>query len=506
MTGLSQLARRAAGHPWLFLLMLLAVGASLPVRAEEDAPSIVTYHNHADRSGLFVMPALTWKRAGALHLDPGFHPQISGHVYAQPLYWRAPGSGAGVLLVATEDNAVYALDAKTGGEIWKRSLGLPGRLSSLPCGNIDPLGITGTPVIDERREALYLDAFVVGALGPRHLVFALSLKDGTTLPGWPVDVAVALAAKQQRFEPRVQGERGALIILDGKLYVPFAGHYGDCGQYHGWIVALPLDDPKEILSWSTRGQGGGIWAPGGIASDGQSLFVATGNTLGATSWSDGEAVLRLPPDLHLSGAKPDFFAPSDWRELDRRDADLGGTSPLPLDVATGKGTQKLILALGKDRRAYLLDRTNLGGIGGSLAVATVAARAIRTAPAAYPNADGVFVAFEGEGADCPTRREDNALTILRIRGGSPPSIATAWCGAFTGRGAPIVTTTDGQSNAIVWILGAEGDNRLHGFRGDTGEPLFTSDAMTGLRRFQTLLAAEDRLYVAADGRVYAFGF
>jgi hypothetical protein len=30
--------------------------------------------------------------------------------------------------------------------------------------------------------------------------------------------------------------------------------------------------------------------------------------------------------------------------------------------------------------------------------------------------------------------------------------------------------------------------------------------MTGLRHFRTLLAAGDRLYVGADGRLYAFWF
>jgi hypothetical protein len=30
--------------------------------------------------------------------------------------------------------------------------------------------------------------------------------------------------------------------------------------------------------------------------------------------------------------------------------------------------------------------------------------------------------------------------------------------------------------------------------------------MTGLRHFQALLAAGDRLYVGADGRIYAFAF
>jgi hypothetical protein len=38
--------------------------------------------------------------------------------------------------------------------------------------------------------------------------------------------------------------------------------------------------------------------------------------------------------------------------------------------------------------------------------------------------------------------------------------------------------------------------------------LFTgpSQAMIGLRHFQTLIATEDRLYVAADGTIYAFVF
>jgi outer membrane protein assembly factor BamB len=83
-------------------------------------------------------------------------------------------------------------------------------------------------------------------------------------------------------------------------------------------------------------------------------------------------------------------------------------------------------------------------------------------------------------------------------------MSTAWCGAVNGRGSPIVTTTDGRSEPIVWMLGAEGDNRLHAFRGDTGAPLFSSAPLSGLRHFQTLIATQDRLYVGADGRVYAF--
>jgi Tfp pilus tip-associated adhesin PilY1 len=100
--------------------------------------------------------------------------------------------------------------------------------------------------------------------------------------------------------------------------------------------------------------------------------------------------------------------------------------------------------------------------------------------------------------------------VLHIGASSPPSLTIAWCGALAGAGSPIVTTTDGHANPIVWILGAEGDGRLHGFRGDTGEPRFTGGApgevMSGLRHFQTLLTTGNRLYVGADGRLYAFSF
>jgi outer membrane protein assembly factor BamB len=145
---------------------------------------------------------------------------------------------SGMLLVATEDNIVHALDARTGKKIWSRSLGKSVPLSLLHCGNIDPIGITGTPVIDESTASIFLDAMVDGSSGPRHLVFGISLRDGSFLPGWPVDVATALAANGQTFNPVDQGQRGALAIVGGVLFVPFGGHFGDCGDYHGWIIGI----------------------------------------------------------------------------------------------------------------------------------------------------------------------------------------------------------------------------------------------------------------------------
>ena len=487
-----------------FLLAVFAfVACGAPAEAQQQ--SILTYHGDPARSGNFVVPALTWQSAASIEIDNTFDARVDGHLYAQPLYWRDPNNPQNALLLtASESNAIQAFDAQSGKEVWKRTVGRPVPRSSLPCGNISPLGITGTPVIDPQTQAIYFDAAVEARDGPRHEVFGLSLKDGSVLHGFPVDVAGALQATGRRFDPRTQNQRSALTLLDGTLYVAFSGHFGDCGDYHGWVVGVPLHQPGKVSSFATRARGGGIWAPGGLPAVGRDIFFSTGNTFGASSFSDGEAVIRVPADLQRGESKRDFFAPSDWRALDSRDADLGGSNPLPLDVPSQGGKQAAIMALGKDRKAYLLDRNNLGGIGGQLAVATVAQSVILASPASYPLGNDVMVAFDAPGSECPAGSRRGDLTVLKITAGSPPALRTAWCGAVDGRGSPIVTTTDGHSDPIVWMLGAEGDNRLHAFRGDTGAPIFKSESLSGLRHFQTLIATQDRLYVGADGRVYAF--
>jgi hypothetical protein len=178
-------------------------------------------------------------------------------------------------------------------------------------------------------------------------------------------------------------------------------------------------------------------------------------------------------------------------------------------VPSSRGPVSLLLALGKDGKAYLLDWQNLGGIGGALVARTVSEGPIRTAPAAFRLGDNTLVAFQGEGIGCPNGMENVHLTVLKINADPKPGIGMAWCSSFEGEGVPIVTTSDDNgANPIVWIVGAEGDDRLHGYRGDTGEELTTGTAetMQGLRHFVTILAADGRLYVAADGRIYAFAF
>ena len=491
-----------------FALVAGALAATLAASAAAAADStILTYHGALDRSGGYVMPGLTYERARGLRPDLSFNAAYRGEVYAQPLLWRDPKTGAGVLIVATEENEVYAFDEKTGSQIWMRALGDPipdYRSAGFRCGNIWPLGVTGTPVIDKARAALYLDAMVMRENHPRHEIFALSLADGSVEPGWPVDVATALGGN---FNSMAQNQRGALALFGGRVFVPYGGFAGDCGDYRGRVVGFSTAEPGKAVSFATRARAGGIWAQGGVTGDGKSLFAATGNTAFVKVWGDGEAVLRFGPDLARPVSERDYFAPADWKDLDDHDLDLGGSAPIPLDVPGAKGVRKLIFAIGKNGKAYLLDRDNLGGIGGELASAHVTPAQAIASPAVWSAGDGVYVALEVVGANCPPEAPGKGLLVLKISADPALAISTAWCNQVASYGgAPIVTTTDGRSNPIVFSLGAHGDNRLYAYRGDTGELLAPPQPVLGTTRYQTLIAADGRLYVTGGGKVYAFTF
>jgi hypothetical protein len=479
-----------------FLIGVPAAFAAVP----PDGP-VATYHGAPDRAGAYIIPGLTGQSVSRMHRDTAFDGQIDGHIYAQPLYWRPAGAAHGLIVVAGESNVITALDAETGRTAWKVSLGPPAPKSALPCGNIDPLGITGTPVIDSAAGAMYLDAMVLRGAAPAHLVFGVRVTDGAVLPGWPIDVQQALQAANIPFTPSEQNQRAAMAMLGGRVFIAFSGHFGDCGNYHGIVLGLAINPPRPAAGWATAAGKGGIWAPGGISSDGQSLFVSTGNTQAGQQWGNGEAVIRLGADLRRSDSPPDFFAPANWKALDDSDLDLAGVAPLPIDLAGAR----LLLALGKDGKAYLLNRDNLGGIGGQLAMQQVAGAAIITAPATFPWQGRMLVVYQARRAGCPDGSDRPGLAALAVSAAGRPGLEIAWCALLDGRGAPIVTQTENGADPIVWIAGAEGDDRLHAFRGDTGQSIWTSpEPLTGLRHFATLIAAEGRLYIAGDGRVYSF--
>ncbi|MDB6109954.1 MAG: hypothetical protein JWR69_1704, partial [Pedosphaera sp.] len=364
---------------------------------------------------------------------------------------------------------------------------------------LSPFGITGTPVVDLASRALFFNAVtkdpVTAAI--KHLIVSLNVDTGSLNPGWPVDVNAKAVFGTTVFNSLAQGQRGALAVIGTNLYVPYGGLAGDCGTYYGWVVGVPLNNPGTVMAWATSARGGGIWAVGGVASDGVDPFVATGNTFGVTSWGSGEAVVHLRPNLALNNGTANYWAPTNWNALDNSDLDIGGSGPLLVDVP-GATPSKLVVALGKDGNVYLLNRTNLGGIVVPVAQAHVAATAIIQAAATYRTALGTYVVFANS----------SKLFALRIGASSPPTITSVWNATQNGSGSPFVTSTDGTNNVIVWGIGSESDQRLHGFDGDTGANVFTgggaNELMAGTRRWNTGIAARGRIYVANNNKVYAF--
>src|SRR6266480_257391 len=227
------------------LVIALLWAAVLPATAQVN---VTQEHNNLSRDGLYIDSAFTAANAANLTRDLNFNGTISGNVYAQPLYIEGGPNGAMVIAV-TESNNVYALDADDGSIIWQRNLG-PAVLSGLPCGNITPLGINRTPVVDLASRSLFLDAMIDGAT-KRHLVYSLNVDTGATNSNWPVDLNVLVPG----FTSNVQNERGGLAIVNGILYVPFSGLAGDCGTYRGWVVGIPINNPSSVMAWASNAIG-----------------------------------------------------------------------------------------------------------------------------------------------------------------------------------------------------------------------------------------------------------
>src|SRR5207248_6422166 len=298
---------------------------------------------------------------------------------------------AAMVIVVTESNNTYALNAATGAVIWQRNVGPPVS-SGLPCGNISPLGISGTPVVDLASRSLFIDAMIDGAT-KKHFIYSLNVDTGATNPSWPVDANATATYNGMAFSSLAQEERGGLALVNGIVYVSYSGYAGDCGLYHGWVVGVPINNPSNVGAWATTAIGGGIWGHGGVASDGTNMFVVTGNTFNTGgNWMGGEAIIRLQAGPIWTGQPTDYWAPTNWFTLDLGDTDLGGVSATVIDVP-GATPSELVLALGKDSNAYLLDRNNLGGITFPVAQANVSGINRGTSAVTYHTRLGTYIAF-----------------------------------------------------------------------------------------------------------------
>ncbi|HEY7414767.1 MAG TPA: PQQ-binding-like beta-propeller repeat protein, partial [Ktedonobacteraceae bacterium] len=381
---------------------------------------------------------------------------LDGAVYAAPLVVD------GEVIVATEHNSLYALDAQSGQMLWHTSVGTPVPLTDLPCGNIDPLGITGTPVYDPQTGLIFAVAEIEG---PGHVLVGLDLKTG--------QVKVRRQVDAPGTSPQAQQQRAALALYGGRVYIAFGGLYGDCGDYHGLVVASRTDGTGPLLTYQVPTSQGGIWAPSGPVIDSQgNLYVSVGNGAATRgNWDHSDSVLRLSPTLQLE----DAFAPQSWPSDNANDLDLSSLGPVLLP-------NNLLFIQGKSSQGYVLHANHLGGVGGQ----------IQTLSPCSAGAYGA-AAVSGQQAFIPCA--DGLHQIKLAAGGT--SLVTGWQAPPQVTGSPIV-----GGNTVYSLDPAGG--KLYALDAATGA-LRTTFSVGPTTRFATPAFSQGGLFIGTMTGIVAVG-
>jgi outer membrane protein assembly factor BamB len=441
----------------------VTIASPTPPRGAALTSQWDTYHLDAARSGDDGGEPSFLHLRGAWTAGP-----LDGALYAEPLV------DGGNVIVATEGDSVYDFDAVSGRQLWRVTLGTP-RTSRFPCGDIKPLGITGTPVIDGGR--LYVLAEVEDTPGAYRFDLAnLNPSNGAIL--YNRDVT------PRGMNTDAEQERSALAVSAGNVVITWGGLDGDCGSYHGYVETVSESSGVEAAQWNDteRDNQGGVWAPSGPAVDAAgNIYVTTGNgsTSDITQYDDGDSVLQFSPSLSLIS----FFAPGPpeaWPALNAADLDLGSVGPTLL-------SNGLLFAIGKSGRGYLLKQSGLPNNsepgGGELASQPVCAGSRGAFSGMAAAGDIVFV---------PCSEGIAAVSIDSAR-----SFRVVWRSA-SGSSAPII------AGGLVWTLSLFGGTRLYGLDPGTGSALVTLNLPATTAHFASPSAGDGRLFVGAGDLLRAF--
>ena len=488
----------AIGGAGLLLSAVPAGGGVSATAASAAAPlassalgSLLTYDYGNSRSGDdSVDPRIVGLSTRPAWDDSG----LDGAVYGQPLVYDAR------VYVATENDSIYALAAGSGRVLWRLHVGDAVSLSVVDaaptlgpgCGDIDPLGITGTPVIDPGADELFVaeetePPGASGWQGVRHWLVAVSLSTHREL--WHRDIDPPHANSPASYYIPAEQQRPALTLADGHLYIPFGGLNGDCGQYHGYIVAVPESGAGALESYEvpTRREGA-IWeTEGALVSAQGELYVATGNgsSNSIDDFDEGNAVVELSPSLRRLGV----WAPVNWVQLNDEDWDLGSSGPIEVP-----GTS-LLFEAGKPASngsfGYLMGEGQLGGIGHGAYTGGVC------------GGGGVF----GADASVVLGSGKNARVLILAPCGSGTEALEVNTEARTFR--PLWSAATGSANGspivaggVVWALGW-GSAELYGMAPATGR-LLIERATDPLDHFVAPAVGDGMVLVPTANGVEAF--
>ena len=400
-----------------------------------------------------------------------FSRRVRGQVYAQPLIV------GNTVIVATERDWVYGLNAATGRVKWSDHLGTPWSAATTTCTDLVPtVGITSTPVYDPRTRAVYLIAEIVrrSPTKPVFSMFGINAQTGRITERVPIGGS-PLNDRQLRFDAFDQWQRTGLLLLGGRVYAGFASHCDD-RPYAGFVAGVDVST-RAVRLWTDEAgltdEQAGIWqSGGGLMSDGPGrIFLTSGNGVSpapgkgtAPPGQLAESVVRLAV---LPGGRlvaRDFFSPGDAPALDAADTDFGSGGPVGLPFGS-RAFPRLLVQAGKDGRVFLLDRDGLGGRmrgpGGRDAYVS------KTGPfggqwghpAAFGDTTTVTASDSRRSADYVYYVGMNdCLRALKLRvskAGRPrlADVANTTVRFSFGSGSPVVTSGGtGSRSAVVWVV------------------------------------------------------
>ena len=465
---------------WLAALVFAVVTPLALFAGETQSPSspqdVLTYHNDNNRSGWFsaetvLTPANVTPSTFGLQMVI----LLDGRIDAEPLFVSGQtiqGQGVhDVVYVATETNSVYAIDAASGAILWHTHFGIPvPDAYKVGDDNVYPvMGILSTPVIDRTAGLMYFVNDSIGGGGENFRLHAISLSTGRdAMPPQLIQFSETLAdGSQWVFNPKYQLQRPGLLEANGSIYVAF-GSNGDIvpGVSRGTILRfnatnlLPMTG--QLTDRLTRPQStyylSSIWQSGfGLATDATGdVYFATGNSDPNTpsysqSFNRPDSMVRLSSDLLTL---KDSFTTYNYFSLDTVDADMGSGGLMVLPDQSGS-TPHLAVAGGKDSRAFLLNRDNMGGYtqgGPDHVLQTFTMGSCWCGPSYYVGSDNVVRVLTGGG---------NGVISWKLQTSPSPQLSaetstgsTAVSGLPDDGGVMPVVSSNGThaGTAVVWFV------------------------------------------------------
>jgi hypothetical protein len=526
------------------ILLVFAVAFAIASSAFAQTP-VLTSHNDNGRSAANTNETLL-SPSDVNKNDFGklFSAPVDYQVLAQPLYVSNVTINTGpylgtvhnVVYVATQLDSLYAFDADNGTQLWYQTEVVPGGTPAtgqyLPCsgtGKFNYEGIVGTPVIDPNAGpgTMYLVAKSVFNGTVFHYLHAVDITTGLDLVA-PVALAATSISKKgtpKTFTSLHQKNRPGLLLANGVVYLGF-GSNGCNDSNTGWVLAYDAtpSDPnylQQLGAFNTSPDIGltSIWQTGsGLAGDeGGNIFASTAESAnydvpsGGQSFSNSVLELTAPPwsPQDQSGANPQpsqYFTPSNVAYLNTHDQDVSSVGPLVLpDQSPGPSACSQdpcheVIASGKSKTVYLLDRDNMGGYwsGGDSQILqeltlTGGSGELMASPA-YWNGT---VYFYPDGAPIQAFQLTDGLLV--------PSMQTKK--KYVGAHAPSISA-NGNTNGVLWFLSG---NNLDALDAVTLELLYSS-SQAGTRdkfpkpaHFATQTVANGKVYVGTTSSLEVFG-